>query len=284
MHNIYIASVVTTLLAVLIIGGFIKWRAEKTDYNMLALLFLIELPMALLAFYLIRLPLLDGAFKYIFSFNPDVYGFMKNFYAPLTEEPAKLLPLLIPALRRRITKENFAMAAMALGLGFGIGEIWLVGGFIAQSPQYASLPWYQFSGFMNERFMVCLVHAGMTSFALSRLNNKFAMGLLGSMALHFLGNFPIYLSGVNFPAFGKDAWQIILSLWIMAFFFAMAMLLVYFKMGSLQIGKFFYGTSVCPGCSHNYPAPVFAVNFFNKRYERCPNCKKWHWIKMWKKD
>jgi ssDNA-binding Zn-finger/Zn-ribbon topoisomerase 1 len=284
MHQIYITSAVTTLLALVIIGGFIRWRADKPDHKLLLTLFLIELPVAFIAFYLVRLPLVDSSFKFLFSFDLAVYGFMKNFYAPLTEEPAKLLPLLIPALRHKITKENFAMAAMALGLGFGIGEIWLVGNFIGQSAQYSTMPWYYFSGFINERFMVCIIHGGMTSFVLSRLNNKFIFGLLGSMCLHFIGNFPIFLAAVNFPALGKETWQVILSLWVTAFFFSMACLLVYFKMGSLQVGKFFYGNSVCPECGFNYPAPVIAINSFKTRYERCPNCRKWHWVKMWKKE
>ncbi len=284
MHQIYITSIITTLVAVFFVGWFVKWRADKADYKFLVILFLIELPMAFVAYYLIRMPLVDNAFKFIFSFNPEVYGFMRNFYAPLTEEPAKLLPLLIPVLRHKITKENFVMVALAQGLGFGVGEIWLVGNFIAQSGQFADMPWYYFTGFLNERFMVCIVHAGMTSFALSRLNNKFILGLLGSMGLHFIGNFPLYLYKINFPAFGPEAWQAIVSIWIILFFFAMVSLLVYFKYGTLQIGKFFYGNSVCPECGSKYPAPIIAVNSFKKRYERCPNCKKWHWIRMWKKD
>lgn len=284
MHQIYITSAVTTLVALMLIGGFIKWRANKHDYKLLLILFLLELPMAFAAFYLVRMQLLDGAVKYLFGSNVELYGFLKNFYAPLTEEPAKLLPLLIPALRKKITKENFVMAALALGLGFGIGEIWLVGNFVAQNQQFAGLPWYYFTGFMNERFMVCVVHAGMTSFALSRLDNKFVLGLLGSMAMHFAGNFLIYLSRINFPAFGAETWQAILGLWVVIFFIAIILMLVYFKLGSFQVGKFFYGTSMCPECGFNYPAPIWAFNSFNKRYERCPNCKKWHWIKAWKKE
>lgn len=284
MHQIYIASIVTTALAVLAIGGFIKWRSDKTDIKLLVILFLIELPMALAAFYLFRMPLLDNLFKLVFASTLDVYNFMKLFYAPLTEEPAKLLPLLIPSIRKSITKENFVMAAMALGLGFGIGEIWLVGNFIAQAPQYSSMPWYYFSGFINERFMVCIIHGGFTAFALSRLGNKFWLGILGAMGLHFLGNFPIYLAGVNFPAFGKEAWQIILQFYVIGFFFGMIALLAYLKFGTIKIGKFLFQNSVCPGCGKTYDPPFIGLNFFNKRYEPCPHCKKWHWVKMWVHD
>ncbi|MFN8539856.1 MAG: hypothetical protein U0232_20545 [Thermomicrobiales bacterium] len=79
---------------------------------------------------------------------------------PLTEEPAKLWPLLIPAFARRITRENAVRCAVALGLGFGIGEIGFIAQLIYADGDFNALPWYNFSGFINERFMVCLIHGG----------------------------------------------------------------------------------------------------------------------------
>lgn len=284
MHQIYITSAVTTVLAVFMIGGFIKWRADKADAKLLLILFLAELPMAFAAYYLIRMPLVDSLFQHIFSFNPSVYGFMKLLYAPLTEEPAKLLPLLIPAIRKHITKKNFVVAAMALGLGFGIGEIWLVGNFITQNQHYAAMPWYYFGGFINERFMVCIMHGAFTAIALSRLGNKFWLGILAAMGLHLLGNFPIYLAGIDFLSLGKEAWQIVLQIYIVLFFLCMIGLLAYLQFGKVKIGKFLFRNSVCPGCGKKYDAPLLGLNFFNKRYEPCPHCKKWHWVKMWVDD
>ncbi len=284
MHQIYITSAVTTIAAFLLLGGFIKWRSKKEDRDLLLFLFLIELPMAFIAFYLIRMPLVDGFFKLVLGSHENIYGFVKNFYAPLTEEPAKLFPLVFPFFRNRINKDNFVMAAMALGLGFGIGEIWLVGNFIASSGQFADMPWYYFTGFLNERFMVCIIHGAMTSLALRKLGNKFILGILAAMFMHFMGNFPIYLAKINFLGFGTETWQIVLQIWITLFFIASILILVKGFMGNLNITKFFMGNSTCPECGSVYPPPMLAMNWFNKRYEKCPNCKKWHWVTLWVKE
>jgi hypothetical protein len=283
-HQIYFTSAVTTVVSFLLIGGLLKWKASKEDHAFLLTLMLIELPMALAAFYLVRLPLLDAVVKFLAGDHVTLYGFLKNFYAPLTEEPSKLLPLLIPFFRRKITNDNFVWAAMALGLGFGIGEIWLVAGFIAHAPAFAGMPWYMFTGFLNERFMVCIIHGGFTSVALWRLGNKFVPGVLGAMLLHFLGNFLIYLAGIGFGGFSKTTWQIIIQIYIVLFFIGIIAMLAKFKYKKAEIGKFLLGSSVCPECGTKYDAPIMGVNWITKRYEKCPNCHKWHWVKRFDKD
>lgn len=284
-HQIHIASAVTSLLAILLIGGFIRWRSKPEDRKFLLLLFLLELPLAFAAFYLLRMPILDQLFRLIFGTGTEIYGFMRNFYAPLTEEPFKLLPLLIPFIYNKISKENFVMAAMAIGLGFGVGEAWLVGGFISQNSQYAGMPCYYFTGFINERFMVCIMHAGMTAFALNRPWGRLIWGILGAMGLHFIGNFPIYLASKDVFQLGSEMWQVILGLWVFIFFSSMVMLLVYYSMGTVKkFTQFFFGKSVCPGCGNIYRPPLMGLNWFTKRYEKCPGCNKWHWVSLWKKE
>ena len=34
--------------------------------------------------------------------------------------------------------------------------------------------------------------------------------------------------------------------------------------------------AACPDCGTVYPRPLFGLNMGPKRYERCPNCRKWH--------
>jgi Zn ribbon nucleic-acid-binding protein len=61
-------------------------------------------------------------------------------------------------------------------------------------------------------------------------------------------------------------------------------LLVYFLSGKLTLEKlslFINGRAKCPDCSTVYIRPIFGVNGVTKRYERCPVCKKWHWIGIW---
>jgi hypothetical protein len=76
--------------------------------------------------------------------------------------------------------------------------------------------------------------------------------------------------------FGQTAWQVILSIWIILFFFAMLALLARLAHGKFRLGQFCYGTAKCPECGHVYPRPLMAVNLWNKRYEPCPACNKWH--------
>lgn len=284
MHQIYIAAIITTALTFIVMGGFLKWKSPPKERPLLITLLLLELPMAIAVFYLVRLPLVDGLVRLVVDKNSWAYGFISVFYAPITEEPAKLLPLLIPLLRRKIDDKNTIRAALALGLGFGLGEIWLVAGFVAASSAYTNIPWYQYSGFLNERFMVSIIHGVFTATALRRLHKGFIWGLLGAMCLHYFGNLPIYLAGIGFFGFSKETWQVILAVYTPIYFVLMLLLLSYYSYGKENLGKLLFGNSVCPECGFQYPAPIMALNSINKRYERCPNCKKWHWVKMWRKD
>jgi ssDNA-binding Zn-finger/Zn-ribbon topoisomerase 1 len=284
LHQIYITAIVTTLFAFFAIGAFIKWRAQKEDLKLLVIVLCIELPMAILFFYYVRMGALDWLVQLVFNKDTNSYKYATLFYAPLTEEPAKLLPLLIPWVYKRITDKNFVFIAMAIGLGFGIGEIWLVASFVAKNPAYANLPWYMFTGFINERFMVCVCHGAFNAFALSRLHKKFYLGVMGAMLLHFFANFPIFLAAIDLGGFGKGAWQVILGLWVVLYFIAMLLLLTYLYYGNFKFAKFFFGNSTCPECGFVYPGPIFGLNAVTKRYERCPNCKKWHWVTKFKKD
>jgi len=283
MPQIYITSLITSVITVLAIGGFIRWRTAAEDRRLLLYLFLAELPMAFIAYYIIRLPLVDSLSKYLLHDHQAIYGFVKVLYAPLTEEPAKVLPLLLPFVRARITRDNFVPAAMALGLGFGVGEIWLVGSFVAAAPQFSDMPWYYFTGFLNERIMVCLIHGAMTALALNMLRRKFIFGLLAAMLMHFLGNFPIYLTGINFGDLGKETWQVITQFWVVLYFISSLVILARLHLGTFKITQFLYDNSVCPGCGFTYPPPLLGINWFTKRYEQCPSCKKWHWVGIWKK-
>lgn len=244
---------------------------------------LLQLPMCMLAFHFVRIPL-DGLIQQVLLKGSDVYKFTTVFYAPLTEELAKLYPLLLPWFYKKITEKNFIWIALSLGLGFGLGEIWLVASFIEKSPELSVYPWYMYTGFINERFMVCAIHGAFTAVALKQLHKKFIIGILFAMALHFTGNFPIYLSKINFPAFGATSWQIILQIWVILFFFVMIALLSKIYYGKFQVGKFLFGISVCPECSAEYPSPVWAINLLHKRYEKCPHCKKWHIVSVFKKE
>jgi RsiW-degrading membrane proteinase PrsW (M82 family) len=81
------------------------------------------LPLQPLAFYFVRLPLDHWLVTQLGSASAT-YQWLTSLYTPLTEEPAKLLPLLIPAIRHDIRAANFIRYALPIGVGFAIGEIW----------------------------------------------------------------------------------------------------------------------------------------------------------------
>ena len=279
MKSIYYMAVITTIVALSVYGVIIYRMKAPVDRRWLWLAFLMALPLQPLAFYLVRVPLNVWLVKKLGA-SSMMYEWITLFYAPLTEEPAKLLPLLVPFVLRDIRRENFVRYALAIGLGFGIGELWFVAGRIAINPHFAAVPVWQFMGFFNERLMVCLLHAAFVSVALWRLRNRFLLGVAGAMALHFFGNFPIYLMSKNLFGIGTTAWSVIVNLWLGLYFFGAICLFTYFMYGKVGVGRFLFGKSKCPDCGTVYGSPFLALNLGAKRYERCPSCKKWHMIGM----
>lgn len=198
----------------------------------------------------------------------------------MTEEAAKLIPLLIPAICRDIRRENFLRYALAIGVGFAIGEMWFVANRISHMPTLAALPFYQFGGFMSERLMVCIFHSAFLSVSLRCLPRNFALGLAGAVALHWLGNFPLSLRVWNAGGLGPEKWALIIQGWLLLYFLFSLALLFFFAYGhKLSPGRMFFGRRHCPGCAQDYDAPFFAFNMGSSRYERCPHCRRWHWTK-----
>jgi len=282
MHGIYITAVITTAFSAALLGWLGFFRAQHDLRPALLTAFLIVLPLQPLFFYLIRLPFHE-LMKQWFAGNKPLLGFLTTFYAPLTEEPAKLIPLLIPFMRRRITRENLASFAVMLGLGFGIGEMWMVAHEIAKAPQFQNLAWYDFMGYLNERFMVCIFHASFTAFALLFMRKKFWLGFLIALSLHYTLNFPIYLKALDAFGLGKTAWDGILALFLLGTFLGMGTVLGKLAAGGRTIAQMVYGEAKCPDCGKIYPRPMFrAINLGLQRYERCPYCGKWHMTTRYK--
>jgi hypothetical protein len=235
------------------------------------------LPMCAVAFYLVRLPL-DGALTRLLGDGESLF-WMRAWYAPLTEEPAKLWPLLIPALRRRIDVQTAGRYGLALGLGFAIGEIFFVAErIVTQRPDLAALPWTQLGGFVGERFMTGAVHAGMTALALYvwRRSGWLSLGLAAAALVHFAVNFPISAAQRGWLG-PKELWTALVSIWV-----AVCFLLALLWLGTLQFGRdvglAVYGRAVCPGCGTTYDRTLVGLNFgFSRRYEPCPHCRRWRW-------
>jgi hypothetical protein len=281
--GISIAALLTSLLALAAVGT-ILWQVTRAEDRALVLLLLaVALPLSPATYFGVRKPL-DRFLQAQLGKESPALTAARLCYAPLTEEPAKLVPLLVlltPPFRGRLTKDSAVSIALACGLGFAIGEIWLVASFVAGDEKVAHLPFSMFGGFLSERIQTCLIHPAFTVVtvaALARGWRWFPLGLLGSMALHFLGNVPIYLMQIDAGGLGKPTWQTFVGLWVAGFTVGSLVLLGLIYFGPAAAKKLFTGRVLCPSCGERYRQPIFGMNMGMKRYERCPRCKKWHWI------
>lgn len=276
--GIYIAAVVTTLLAAAIYGFLIAKLSGRADRRVVLVAMLIALPLQPLAYYLVRMPWHWWLITKIGI--GEFFSTIALFSAPLTEEPAKWLILLVPYVRRRLTPDNAVALALATGLGFGIGEIWFIAEQIARVPQFAAQPFYAFGGFLGERFMVVFVHGAFVAFAFKWLaeGRSFWLGGLLGMALHFALNFPIYLMAIDLGHIGKPAWQLVLQAYLLVFVIALAVAVN--RLAGDRLRATVLGAATCPECSAVYPRSLLGFNFVTVRYERCPSCRHWHWVSM----
>ena len=278
MHQIFITAFLTTALAVAVFGTLIGRLKLPANPRLLWLAALIVLPLEPASFFFVRLPL-DHWLTALLGKDSPVLHWLTTFYAPLTEEPAKLVPLLIPAIRRDITRENFGRYAITIGLSFAIGEMWFIADMVARNPKFAGVPFYLFGGYLSERLMVCAFHSAFVGVALAFWRRQFAFGVAGAMALHWLGNFPIFLMASNAFGLGATFWAIAVQIWVIVYFIGAVALLSYMVFGRVSPGRFFYGRRRCPECNAEYDASLFAINLGARRYERCPQCRHWHLTK-----
>jgi RsiW-degrading membrane proteinase PrsW (M82 family) len=187
-----IASLIAAAMSLLFYGGTLLWLARPGERELLSLAVIITVPLTLLAYHLVRTPI-----EALFGV-PGGTLWLRAILPPLIEEPAKLLPLLLPVLARKVTRESAWRFGVALGLGFGLGEIVLLVQLLQPVQAVGAAPWTALTGFISERYIVCLTHGAFTAAALAiwRSGRPFWHGLLAAMALHFLANLPIALASL----------------------------------------------------------------------------------------
>lgn len=221
--GLLITAAITTILATAFYGLLIARLGGRDNWRLLCIAFLVALPLQPLAFYAVRAPLSVG-FEALLGAG-SALTIVSAFYAPLTEEPAKWLTLLVPAIRRRLTPQNAVVTALAVGLGFGLGEIWMLAANLVHLPEVAALPFYRFGGFFAERFAVCLMHGAFIAYAFVRLaqGRSFLIGGLFGITLHFLLNLPVFVAAFHAFGIGPAAWHQLLTIWVAGFAVAMAL-------------------------------------------------------------
>jgi len=283
LHGIYLTATLTTGIAAAIFGPLIHKLKMPANVRLVWLAAAFALPLQPLAFYFVRVPLDHWLVTQLGS-TSVTYQWLTSLYAPLTEEPAKLVPLLIPAIRNDIRPTNFVRYALAIGVGFAIGEMWFIADRLAHAPVFAEVPFYQFGGYVGERLMVCLFHSAFVSVALWQLRRRFVLGFAGAAALHWLCNFPLLLMAWDVGGLGKTFWAVAAQGWLMIYVLGSLALFSYFTFGQIAPGRALFGQRHCPECDQEYDAPLFGINFGVRRYERCPYCRQWHWTKTFSRE
>lgn len=279
MHGIYTAAILTNLVAIAGFGALICKLPKPASGWLLLVTVLICLHLQPLAFYCVRLPL-DHWLAAHLTRTSSAYQWLVTLYAPLTEEFAKLLVLLIPAIWHDIRPDNFARYALAIGLGFALGEMWFIAERVSHQPALAKLPFYQFGGYVSERLMTCVFHSAFVAITLSRLRRGWLLGFGGAVLAHWAANFPLTLMAWNVGGLGRTTWEVIVVLWLVALFFAAVAWLAYLIFGKVLPLRLMYGIRHCPACIADFEPSVLAINFGDEQYERCPHCRKWLWTKL----
>ena len=201
MPQIYIMAVITLLISLALWGGLIYLLTghEKRYFWLLIL----GLPLSAIANLLLKRPaiiLVGQSFHVQPGLGLESPAWFLAFMVlitPLVEEPIKVLPLLLRRAWKLVTSQTSALwVGFVLGISFGLGEAALIAYGVAQNNAYASLPWYAFTGFLNERIMACFAHGVFTALLLTGMQQggrSISYGLLAAIGLHLFLNVPAVL-------------------------------------------------------------------------------------------
>jgi uncharacterized membrane protein YhfC len=198
MPQIYIMAVITLLVSIFLWGGLIYLLTghEKRYFWLLVL----GLPLSAIANLILKrsaIIMVGQAFHVqpgLGLASPAWFLAFMVLVTPLVEEPIKLLPLLLGPVRKMVTSSTSALwVGFTLGISFGLGEAAFIAYGVAQNDTYASLPWYAFTGFLNERIMACFAHGVFTAVLVTGMQRggRFLLyGLLAAISLHLFLNAP----------------------------------------------------------------------------------------------
>ena len=225
---------------VLVVGG-IGWSwglyalTRKSRWHVA--LIPVGLPMSAAVNLLVKAPLIMGVAALAGTpptLSPATPFFMILFLwavSPVTEEAIKLVPLAVPALRKRATIDAKAAlwTGMAVGIGYGLGEAAYLAYNLSALPEYRDLSWYLFTGFFFERQLTLFVHGVLAAVSYSGFQRGGGWrwgGYLAAAGLHALTNAGAVLARVGLLPTG------IASLWLIVIVFALSLLLDRLRRGT----------------------------------------------------
>ncbi|MEJ2209759.1 MAG: hypothetical protein P8129_12070 [Anaerolineae bacterium] len=224
---IYIMAAITIVLSAVLWGG-VLYVLSGRDRRLLWLL-LPGLPLSAVVNLAIKRPLIlwlgeTGNVEPGLGLGSPLWFIVAlSFVPPVTEEAIKVLPLLLPAVRRRMDGRAGAMGVgLALGISFGLGEAAYLAWGVAHAPEYAAYPWYAFTGFLSERVTVTLVHGLLTmlvTVGLWRGGWHILAGYASAVLLHLLTNVGAILYQLEVIPVWAASFSLLAALLILALIF-----------------------------------------------------------------
>lgn len=215
MPGIYIMGFAAMLVSVMGWGGLFQLFDRKSSRY----LWLIPLgiPLSWIVCEYIKNPSIGfighsaGIPEGLGSLRPIWLLFLIFIITPITEELIKVLPLLIPGVRRLLTESSSKFwIGIMLGVGFGVGEAGYLAWKVSLNTTVSVLPWYFFIGFLVERWMACLLHAVQTTIFVLGINGgpkSAGIGYLRAVGLHALMNsVPMLVYSGFIPAWPGSLW------------------------------------------------------------------------------
>jgi RsiW-degrading membrane proteinase PrsW (M82 family) len=188
--DFYLGAAVATVVAVAIYGlGCIMFAPRRDRAIVIAAALLAAV--AVLPLTLLILPFQARWQAQLFD-TRFLRALVVLIQTPLIEEPAKWLVLLSPWIRRSLRTDNAFPIALAIGLGFAVGEIWAQAYHLA-SPQFVQaqsllIP----SIWAVGRFVTPVVHGGLVAFVAIRMaaGRSIWPGALIGLTLHLMADLP----------------------------------------------------------------------------------------------
>ncbi|HLO30892.1 MAG TPA: hypothetical protein VK249_17230 [Anaerolineales bacterium] len=199
--QIYIMAAVTLVISLAFWGGLIYlFTGHQKRYFWLLVL---GLPLSAIANLILKrqaIVLVGQAFHVppgLGLASPAWFLAFGVLITPLVEEPIKVLPLLLRQAWKMVTSQTSALwVGFVLGVSFGLGEELFLAYAIAQNPAYASLPWYAYTGYFNERLLACFAHGVLTAkvvIGIEQRGRYISYAFLAALGLHLFLNAPIAL-------------------------------------------------------------------------------------------
>ncbi len=225
--QIYIMALLTLALSLGLWGGLIYlFTGRQKCYFWLLVL---GLPLSTIANLVFKAQLAEWVGRaaqiepYLGLAAPAWFVAYKMMLAPLVEETIKAAPLLLRPVRKMVTSRSSALwVGFVLGVSFGLGEAAFLAYGIAQAGVYNNLPWYAFTGYLNERLLACFAHGVLTAVLVTGIQRGGWSTLYGfgaSISLHLLLNAPSFLYALKWIPFELYNFALVVPFIVLAMIF-----------------------------------------------------------------